>query len=439
MFTIVHHLLTNNTVMKFRKILSAAAAVTLCFSACSSDNTDNGGSPDPTVDQGAEARFTLSINQPATRATDDNALPAENDFYTADVFIYADNTLVKHVRLKSDEFTRSGDHRWVTSTPIVTTEGVKDVYVGLNLPEQLGKDIAAVRSKSGLSIVGRADTYDLASTSTGFVMFSTDKKTVTLDPDNDVTVSVDVARLVAKVTVEKGENLSLDVAGGTVHDLKFAIRNSNLLFYPFQQKDGTTVIDPNHYDQSYAADDFSQAEAKDYVEVDDYDTPVLTREVKYTAENTTEKLYQCETTYASVSAVFVPAKLTNADGTLYDNTNTKPASQVSFWVVKLDENGDTYYFTDETEAGTFATGKGTVSKEYKDGMCYYNLFLNPGNRYQTLRNNFYQCRINTIMGIGNPDPGDGGNKEIPLTEDANIIVDINILDWVMNLDEYDLF
>ncbi len=440
MFSAIHHLLTNNTVMKLRTILPAAAAVALCFSACSNDNTDNGATPDPTVDQGAEARFTLSINEPAvTRAADDNALPVENDFYSADVFIYADNTLVKHVSLKSDKFTSSGDHRWITSEPIVTTEGLKDIYVGLNLPEQLGKDIAAVRSKSGLSIVGRADDYDLTSTKTGFVMFSTDKQSVTLEPENDKTVSVDVARLVAKVTVEKGDGLALDVSGGTVENLKFAIRNRNLLFYPFQQKDGATVIDPNHYDQSYKAEDFAQAEADEYVDVDEFDTPVLDREVKYAAENTTEKLYQWETTYASVSAVFIPSKFTNADGSLYDNPNTDPDTQDSFWVVKMTENGDTFYFDDKDKADAYASGKGTVSAEYKNGACYYNLFLNPGKRYQTLRNNFYQCRITTIMGIGNPNPGDGGNEEIPLTEDANIKVDINILDWVMNLDEYDLF
>ncbi|MCC8035938.1 MAG: fimbria major subunit [Rikenellaceae bacterium] len=158
--------------------------------------------------------------------------------------------------------------------------------------------------------------------------------------------------------------------------------------------------------------------------------------MKYTPENTNQETLQRETTYASVRAEFIPEYFTTANGDLVANTSS---SAKSFWVVKLDQTGETYYFDNDTDADTFATNQGSVSDEYKSGYCYYNLFLNPNGNFQTLRNNFYQLRITSITGLGNPNPEDGGNEEKPVTRPANIYVDVDIQPWTVVLDDYDLY
>lgn len=436
--------------MRLKTFLPAAAAVALCFTACSSDN--DGPAPDPTIEEGAEASLVLSFGNPestVTRAADNNyATDDEVRFATADIFIYAGNTLAKHVRLTESDFTDQGDNIWTTKDPIRTTSGEKDIYVGLNLPTLLGEAMAATGNKTGLSLVGNTDTYPLINTladlglsgnDTAFVMFSTESKVVDLVADNDLPtgsynqVKVKVGRLVAKVTVQKGDNLSLSLAGGTLSNLQFAIRNSNKLFYPFQQEIDGTIVDLNHYDGSYRASDFNQFD--DYVTVDDFNESALTRKVKYTPENTTAMTWTAETTYASVSAVYIPASLSDVNGDQTDNN-----SQISFWTVTKYETGAVYYFDNKTDANTFAEPEDIISGEYKNGMCYYNLFLNPQLDYQTYRNNFYQCRITNIVGLGNPDPADDGDEEdVPVPRNSNIIFEVDIQPWVLSEWDYELF
>lgn len=201
---------------------------------------------DPT-DNGAPASFTLTINEPVSRADQEgNSLDAESRFVTADIFIYADNTLSKHVRLTKDDFTPSGDHVYTTTDPIVSTTGEKEIYVGLNMPQSLGAAMAAIPNKSALYLLGNTDNYNLSSTSAseGFVMFSTEPAVETLVADANNYVTAKVGRLVAKVTVEKGSSLELTIPGGELDNLNFSIRNSNKLFWPYQKKEGEYSLRP---------------------------------------------------------------------------------------------------------------------------------------------------------------------------------------------------
>ncbi|MCD7969664.1 MAG: Mfa1 family fimbria major subunit [Alistipes sp.] len=425
--------------MKFKILYLCTATAGLLLAACSSDST-TADVPDVTTDTGDPAGFTLTISEPATRADQQDLATAEESvFVTADVFIYSDNTLSKHVRLDSNDFTLQGDHVYTTDDPIVTTTGTKEIYVGLNMPQALGEAVAATRNKSGLYLLSNIDNYPVWSSdaTVGFTMFSIEPAIEELKANYDNKVTAKVGRLVAKVTVLTNPALSLSLDEGELSDLKFALRNMNKLYWPYQKTEGGIVYDPNHFVNEWNSSHFEHHDnPSDYIVVDEYDYSVVPEKVKYPLENTSDQTLTRETTYASVRAEFIPKYFAEDDGSLVANQNT---SAVDFWIVKLDETGESYFFDDYTKAETFAKDRGEISDIYENGYCYYNLFINPDNDFQTLRNTFYQLRITSITGVGNPNPEDKGDTDKPVTRPANLELEVDIQPWSVQLDDYDLF
>ncbi|MCC8089449.1 MAG: Mfa1 family fimbria major subunit [Rikenellaceae bacterium] len=429
--------------MKLRDFLFAAGVCTAGFAACSKDSDSDAATTPRDIDDGLPTTFTLSVSQPKTYAVDNNATSDELAFNTVDVLIYKGNTLVKHVTLDGNDFTEtgSGTNMYTSKNSIETTTGTKEVYVGVNLPADIRSTITATETKGNLSSVNSTTVAALTAASTGFAMFSTEGVESTFVEVGDAlyntnnVLTIPVERLVAKVTVQKDEDLTYDVAGGTLSDLQFGIRNSNKLIYALQQKDSSgTVIDPNYYTADYDADDFEQLYGG-YANVDESNTAVLSLTPKYAPENTSASYWTRETTYASIRAKFKPAQFADETGTLYDNTN---ADAVSFWVVDYN-NGDILYFEDKDDADTFAGSvNGTVSSEYKDGYTYYNMFLNPNGKYNTIRNNYYKTTIKSITGLGNPTSEEGGNTPEPVESKTLIDLVIDIVEWQLISDGYDL-
>lgn len=223
----------------------AAAALLTGFAACSDDATVDpvGGG---TIDDGEPTTVNLALSQPRTYATAlETATEYEAQLSTVDVFIYnTSNLLVGHKQLTASDFSYNAGSSntskdvWNSTTPIATTTGTKKIYVGVNLPVEVRNTVTGPGTLAGISSVSNIDLSKLAHND-GIAMFSVDEKTADLvadasDPAN--TVTVQVGRLVAKIAVVAGSALSLDVVGGRLSDLKFAIRNSNKQIYPFQQK-----------------------------------------------------------------------------------------------------------------------------------------------------------------------------------------------------------
>jgi len=67
---------------------------------------------------------------------------------------------------------------------------------------------------------------------------------------------------------------------------------------------------------------------------------------------------------------------------------------------------------------------------YTNGICYYNLFLNPDNSYSVIRNAFYKATVTDILALGNPDPYPQ-NPEEPIETATTISVDIQVEPWTM--------
>lgn len=413
--------------MKIRNLILALMALAVCLTSCNKDDADYRDKK-----EGLSASISIKIPRITTYADDDNATSDEVKFKDVHVFIYDGATLETYETLDFDDFDLiSGqDLAYESNSRIITSSGKKDVYVGLNLPAAVINVIKNSGIKAGLATAATISTADLTG-SDGFAMFSTvgvEGNFVEDESQDDWEdlnqVSVTVARMVAKVTVQDGTSTK-EVEGGKVSDLQFAMRNINKLIYPLQQIEGGVVKDPNWADGSYHEDDFTQESA--YVNVNPSTAGIDALNNKYVPENTSEKHYAIESTYASLRVKFEPKLFVDEDGVEKISTWTSG----TFWTVTFND-GTLNYFDDEDEAEAYAlrnAAKGAGVKEYADGYCYYNLFINPDKGYNTLRNNYYKMTINSIKGLGNANPEDGGNTEIPVPTEASIDVSIDIQPW----------
>ena len=118
------------------------SVLSVSLAGCTKDKVSEGGilEGEPTT---VELKLQFSPNNPAAMrdaTTDDpNATVAEAELKTVDVFIYSGaGDYLDHVHLEAGDFTQqapiSGADVWETTTPLPTTTGPKDFYVGVNLP-----------------------------------------------------------------------------------------------------------------------------------------------------------------------------------------------------------------------------------------------------------------------------------------------------------------
>lgn len=396
-----------------------------------------------TGDGGETAYLTLRLTQAGMDAlfraasADPNATEDEISVKKVNVFIYkTDGFLVTHQELAGTEFTQgtaiSGNNdSWSTSEKIKTTSGPKKIVVGVNLPDAVVsrfRSSGSIATASTVADIIGADISELASTANGIAMFSTaiTDATLSADPAGNP-VSVEVKRLVAKVTVKEGNALNFDIPGGTLSDLRFSVGNINKEYYPLQQTVAGVVQDPNHTAPmtdwvAWVADKFIPTPA-DYVAVN-ASTVGSNRDLiaKYVTENTTDQPIEGATTFASIRANFTPTKYSDETGADKISSNTG-----TFYTVSLN-NGIIKFFDTENDADTYqGLNSGSTKKVYTDGYCYYNVFLNPTGAYNTYRNDFYQITVTKIMGLGNPSPEATDNT--PITQSSDMVTSIEILPW----------
>lgn len=421
------------------KFLMAAAALFVGFTNCSNDDEVRG------LEQGEETTMMISIPVAKTYATDEG-LATESGFTTADVFIFQGTTLEKHVPLQFADFTKDPSaNKYTVNQPITVMTGTKNIYVGLNLPAG-----AAASISSGVESVL---TYANVSSIVGdnaFSMFSVNStanigKVVQLDAAQNK-FDIAVERWAAKVTstVKDGvEGARVDAAAATFSDLFFCLGNINTKMYPLQKFDGNIIKDPNWtgfaqsggaYDRSDFYSEYNETPAG-YVKVDAAGTAANSRKAKYALENTSDAHYQGEVTFASIRAKFQPekfAKYNATDGLQYDANNS--AVTGSLFVVQT--NAGVLYFKAKSEAEAYASSINLNPtedvKEYKEGYCYYYIWLDankPGQIHSTIRNHFFATNITKINSLGYPDPDP--NPWVPTPTETNIEVTVEILPWTL--------
>jgi len=423
--------------MKKTFLTIAAAALVMGFASCSKENEDG-----PIIDEGTPAYLKVSFSTPASpgtkSSTDINATDAESAFNDIDVFIFnSQGVQVKHERLAASDFEAptpgSGSDIWVmkSSAKIATSTGPKTVIVGINLPAALSTTLNNAMEGNFTKIAQLVALADMTSTKDGFVMFSTKPEDVVLvkDPQgSENTVNVKVQRIVAKVAVQKANNV--EVVGDGFMDLSklmFTLNNTNKKTFYVQAADKK-----DHNWANAPAGDLADGNT-DYVAVDNYGTAVLSLTPKYALENTSEKYRMGEITRVTVRGQFVPKEVLvwNSGSSSYDVVaNTSSTSAQTFYLIVCENGAERSYFFDRTMAlNYFASINGNGDfYEYIDGYCYWDIFLNPSGDYYFLRNEFYRCTITKIIGPGRTTP-DVTDPTIPPTQATTMLVNIEMLHW----------
>lgn len=428
----------------------AAAVLTAGFSSCSNDEGDGPG-------MGEEAMVKITIPTPQTYA-DANATANETRFNTADIFVYNGGTLETHKPLSASDFTQ-GTNGWEMTTPIVIQSGSKNIYVGLNLtaadvtavqsglyaPYTVGSNYAAIKS-----IIEATNTK-------GNAMFSVNDPTnntfaITTGAVNSIQVKVE--RWAAKVTTRVSSTINPGIPSAAIGSFSFAMGNVNTQMYPFQKLLSSGVVEDPNWDWTgkspadFLADskvafvnefggNYPNINASAYTPVDAENTGVTNRQVKYVTENTTKEPKQGDVTYVSVRAEFTPNAYHTYDGSNISVVTSPGSVPANLYVVET-ATGEVYYFQNQTEADDYALAINSKVGHYRDGLCYYFIWLDPNkgtspaspaNVYGSIRNFFYDTKITKVNSLGYPDPEEPDPNK-PLPKDSELEVEILIQDWV---------
>ncbi len=429
--------------MKTIKNLGAVAAIMLVTTLLTGCVKDVGGDGKPLVAQGEGTGMTLQMVFPRateTRATGDgNAINDEAAIRTVDVFIYTqDGAYLSRKTLGPGDFTQitpSGGNydAYQTITPITTTTGTKNIYVGVNLPTAAASSLENQTLPHAASLVQTISRTAINLTA-GLPMFSTEPATSTLvKAAAQNTITANVQRIVAKVTLEESRTIdnTSGVPGTLGTPLQFAINNQNTKFF-LQQGAPTEYRDPNWLTTSYVAGDFAAATSSDYVDGAITPKAITDYEALYALENTSQDHTEKTLTRVTVRATFIPAQIvtdyTQGQGT-EPTPHANPASTpATFWTVTPSPVIGTVYFDNSAAATAYATDKGATAKMYTGGMCYWNIFLNLGSVGDVVRNDYYKCTITRIVAPGNPDDS-LDNPDSPPDMQTSMTVDVNILYW----------
>ncbi|MDR2496720.1 MAG: Mfa1 family fimbria major subunit [Tannerellaceae bacterium] len=448
---------------KVFKFFMAASAITIVLTSCSQNEFPVNGDITPEPETSELATLTVNFSGgPATRAiTDNNANADELKATSATIFVFnAQNSYQTDttVSLPGPYSTPTG----YAVTFNVPTGNAKRVYVGLNFTTPLRDSVRlnglaaltySIADQEGLFYAsgnGNTPTFN------GNLMFNDSTVIADIKPGQN-TVNVNVERMASKITVKKqGElqqNTSITVSNATfdISTLEFAMGNKNTKILPMKEQ--TMTIDPNWKSDSvavYQSDfqnefsmrgvNFAQWDLGQFKRVDDLNTPITARQVKYALENTHEKPRPGEVTYVTIKVKFDPQVI----ATSFDDATKKPITVPSASVSKKDtlhvviDNNTYYYYTARDTAAKHVLYLRQFLQDadystYYGQYCFYNVFLNSnplGKEYQTRRNEFYDVGLEKISRLGRPyselNPGES-NQIIGAT--SSITVNISVNPW----------
>jgi hypothetical protein len=354
------------------------------------------------------------------------------------VFIYTDaGAYLSHTHLTATQFTQlasiANADVWETTTPIPTTTGTKTFLVGINLPTAAASSLENKTLSAASTLVqtiARADITTLPAS--GIPMFSVASATATMQTDaTQNKITVDVKRIVAKVTVERSTTMTQEGTPGTLGTLQWVINNQNSKYFLLQGSP-SAYADPNWTAASYLAGDFADAADTEYVDVNNGpQSPVSNYNVRYALENTSDQKTMKELTRVTVRATFIPSQwvtsYTAGSGniTRTANGNTTPTT---FYTVTPSVGADTEYFQNQTDANNYATDKGTTASTFTGGYCYWNVFLNKDHRGEVYRNDFYKLNITRVVAPGQSTPA-LKDPDKQTTADTSVTADVDVLYW----------
>ncbi|WFE84391.1 Mfa1 family fimbria major subunit [Parabacteroides chongii] len=444
--------------MKLRNIFAVALAG-LAFTACNNDDVPGKG----TDGNGAEKTFIgLTIQLPkgtvTKGATDAAGTANENRLKTLHIYCWTGMNIGTPTTVDIDtEATADASGGYTVNAAIEGVVGANNIFVTANTAAPItGLTAAGVTHDTPQELTQTlASLIDETGGGEGFVMFSKDivevnaaaaaKADVEAGSVATNIAAVTLRRAVAKVALTSSltstDGTGIDDEGGfcKIYDVKWNIANQPATLYPVVKfaaglnfEAGNIIspytnFDPN-LDPTEAVPAIGEAAALQYCKENAHGSAN-----DYTNQNTTT---------IQVMAICSPKtyykEVTDAgSGKFTATTANNLAKGTTFYTLKAaDGELAANSFFDETAAGQYATIKGgdkaTYFNEYKDGKCYWTIYIHNGATpkvYGVLRNNLYTVNINSIKAPGFPAlPIDN----TPIASEAWIQTTIAVEPWTAN-------
>lgn len=169
-------------------------------------------------------------------------------------------------------------------------------------------------------------------------------------------------------------------------------------------------------------------------------TPYKTAAPAYCLENihTSGTYVQDETTYITLSTVFTPSKVVNAQGQLEDYTYNG-TDKKTFYVVTAGELAGNYIMGDPTTGAapsTLPAGVEALSEAYTDGKCWFGPIwfgqkegeLGKDLDAPVVRNTWYNLQITSIKLPGSPNEPQP-MPDVELEPATNVAITLMIMPW----------
>ncbi|MCD8071596.1 MAG: Mfa1 family fimbria major subunit [Alistipes sp.] len=452
-------------------------ATLVAFASCKKENNDTPG----TEPEGVPTQMSFSIEVPgATRAIDfPDSTPNSDERIIRNiaVLIYNSSRILETAHV---EVFDQGDFKNGSYTATVNTKtGRHYVYAIASVPALLYDDAYSdAFSEGGMETILTDKIIDLHSTipglnkmatiktlmgqenlnvQGGFFMMSQTPYTVDFieNPDNNSSINhitLPVVRALSKVTVGFEPQQSV---GGDLTEVNYKVINNPSTMYVIPNTlplNSNIWITPNYYNSQQWPT--PSVEAKDYLDepAHDYQAAMLTGETAssatftYCMENSNYVALEGNTTCAVIRAKFNPESARIVD------KNGLPSSlnpDGDFWLV-AENNGsgiyDVYdiskFYSEEPDASVLNDYNDAKLIFYKEGICYYALWLRNRsalsygeNEWTVRRNHYYRVTINSVGGPGkSTDDGEGDDggiidPEVPLDGETTIRANIVVTNW----------
>lgn len=413
--------------INFKHAILACAALVMGFTSCVTNDPKDG---EDVVVEGLDTYTQIHLSFPATTRATDAGILAESAVNKVEVFIFKGAQRENYQAWTKADFDGPTNGVYTAKANIKTTSGAKKVYVGINLPDELGAS----------AIVNEAQLTSLAKDITGnklvkysgvnlesVAMFSVTPETPTLAPWDGVTgslpaantVTVKVQRMVAKAAASEGATLATSLAGmadtyATFTSLQFKVAGVIKDTYIGQNVVGGVIQSPDYAHGTNVTTGMYFDNVNSYVAVNakDLSTTATTFAAQYAPENTNADVRRAgETTRILVKATVQPKNVWSAtgDATVWANwkSTVNAAAASDFFMVEA-KTGNQYFFMKATDDATTLTNIGnfinaynakfggstsdnfntsrnvgseiptnTVVTKYTNGVCYWNkLWLN---------------------------------------------------------------
>lgn len=409
--------------LKFLAVASVLA-LSLGFTGCSNDDADPIG---PSVPETGSLMISFKASELATKAVNKTATETEKSLKTVHAFVYKQSgALEKVAAFSASDFTPSGDSYTLKSgNEIEGLEvGTKTVALGVNLPEGIVTKIQSAAS-AGMTTAYDATVAELSNETKGYVMFSNTKTTSIVSGGTTVSDPFSVDRVVAKTSVKTKENISMEVAGGKITGITYAVQNINTQFYPVAPSTfNKAAINPA------LPTAFKPVENVPSGDVDDTNHSYMT-EYKPTLPLVADSY----PTYVRIRCAFVPTQYIIDDA---GTTSNAEYTGGEFWTLPLKDGTVAYFVAESIAQQYFAANSSLINnpegKEYDelvgvyaDGNVDYGVFLHKtANKFDVVRNNYYIITITGINGLGEPSE----TPQIDPKEKGSLVsFDLIINDW----------